>query len=394
MKIVEIIPFTRSAFAPTTLSYFSTKNIGRGDLVKINFRGKETFAIVEKTKELADKKSEVKKSRFALKPIAGIVKEKFLAEEWFSIFEVISKGMLISPSVVLTSLFPKALLNPKSAAAIAEAAARRHRKITAKGTGEERMQHLRSLVREHFARKKSIMILAPRIETLKKLEQGLARGIEKYAYVFSSEILSRKYLDNFNKAQREEHPVLVLGTYQALTFDRPDLETLVMEEEGSRLWREREGLPFDVRNIAQIIAAAKGWTLIFSDQILRIETIYYAEQGKIEASGPLSGRIQSAVETRLIEIGEKKENFSWISKELEQELEESIFKNEKILLFVNRKGYSSFTLCQDCSRAQLCPNCSTPFALHAPGTKERKFLCHHCLKPNFFIACNFLNNII
>ncbi|OGF82173.1 hypothetical protein A3B18_01850 [Candidatus Giovannonibacteria bacterium RIFCSPLOWO2_01_FULL_46_13] len=380
MKVLEVIPVTRSIYAPGTLSYFSTKNAARGDLVKINFRNKETFAVVWKTSDLAEEKAELKKIKsFKLKPISSVVKEKFLSEEWFKILEEISKNLFIPSSILLSSLIPKALLS-KSLILSENQPAGRHQKSAFRGSKEERIQFFKGLIREHFARKKSLAIIVPRIDTLKNLENELGKGIENYVFSFSSELTSKKYLTAYNRTATEAHPVLILGTYQAIFFGRNDIETLIVDEEGSRLWKEREGFPFDMRKIFEIISEAKGLKLIWSDQILRVETIYKTEHGEIEPKNSLTGRIQSQIETKIIPLVKDENGFHWISKELRREIEEALFRNEKILLFANRKGYSSFTICQDCSHLEVCPSCSTPLILHGAGTGKRKFLCHHCLK--------------
>src|SRR3989344_2398537 len=282
MKVLEVIPVTRSIYAPGTLSYFSTKNAARGDLVKINFRNKETFAVVWKTSDLAEEKAELKKIKsFKLKPISSVVKEKFLSEEWFKILEEISKNLFIPSSILLSSLIPKALLS-KSLILSENQPAGRHQKSAFRGSKEERIQFFKGLIREHFARKKSLAIIVPRIDTLKNLENELGKGIENYVFSFSSELTSKKYLTAYNRTATEAHPVLILGTYQAIFFGRNDIETLIVDEEGSRLWKEREGFPFDMRKIFEIISEAKGLKLIWSDQILRVETIYKTEHGEIE----------------------------------------------------------------------------------------------------------------
>ncbi len=171
---------------------------------------------------------------------------------------------------------------------------------------------------------------------------------------------------------------MIIGTPQVLFLDRPDLETLVIDEESSRLWRDRGFFSLDFRRVAEIVSEEKKLKLFFSDQVLRIETIYKSEIGLIEAKNTISGRIRGSVETKTIEMP-KTENFFWISDDLSREIKNSLHRGEKILLFVNRKGYSSFTICQDCSRPQLCPNCSVPLVLHKIKD-ARKFICHHCLK--------------
>src|SRR3972149_4408556 len=87
MKVLEVIPITRSIFAPGTLSYFSIEPASRGDLVKISLRNKESFAIVKKASEVAQEKAALKKSVFKLKPIKAVVCENFFSEDWFKILE-------------------------------------------------------------------------------------------------------------------------------------------------------------------------------------------------------------------------------------------------------------------------------------------------------------------
>jgi len=384
MKVLEVIPITRGIFASGTLSYFSIKPVSRGDLVKISLRNKETSAIVGKVADVSDEKVALKKSGFKLKPIKAVICEKFFSDDWFKILEKLSRTLLIPSHAILSSILPKAILaNPKSDfGKLTEVGLRKHLrehcKYALKGSFEDRVDYFRGIIREHFARKKSLMIITPRIDSIEKLKNLLGRGIDEYIFCFSSELAAKKYLLEYDKALKEAHPILIIGTPQVLFLDRPDLETLVIDEESSRLWRDRGFFSLDFRRVAEIVSEEKKLKLFFSDQVLRIETIYKSEMGLIEAKNTISGRIRDSVETKIIEML-KTENFSWISDNLSREIKDSLRRGEKILLFVNRKGYSSFTICQDCSRSQLCPNCSVPLVLHKIRD-ARKFICHHCFK--------------
>ena len=384
MKVLEVIPITRGIFASGTLSYFSIKPVSRGDLVKISLRNKETSAIVGKVADVSDEKVALKKSGFKLKPIKAVICEKFFSDDWFKILEKLSRTLLIPSHAILSSILPKAILaNPKSDfGKLTEVGLRKHLrehcKYALKGSFEDRVDYFRGIIREHFARKKSLMVITPRIDNIEKLKNLLGRGIDDYIFCFSSELAAKKYLLEYDKALREAHPILIIGTPQVLFLDRPDLETLVIDEESSRLWRDRGFFSLDFRRVAEIVSEEKKLKLFFSDQVLRIETIYKAEMGLIEAKNTISGRIQDSVETKIIEML-KTENFFWISDDLSREIKDSLRRGEKILLFANRKGYSSFTICQDCSRPQLCSNCSVPLVLHKIRD-ARKFICHHCFK--------------
>src|SRR3989338_7338279 len=150
MKVIEVIPIARSIFAPGTLSYFSIKPISRGDLVKIGLRGKETFAIVEKTSDVAEEKEALKKSGFKLKPIKAVVCEKFFSDNWFKILEGISKNLMIPPHIAISSLLSKAILSRELASPEESSEERGYRKYAVKGSFEDRADYLRGITREHF----------------------------------------------------------------------------------------------------------------------------------------------------------------------------------------------------------------------------------------------------
>lgn len=379
IKILEVIPVTRSTFAPESLSYFSTKNAGIGDLVKINLRNKETFAIVAGERDVLEEKASLKKIGFKLKPVSSVVSTNFFPKSYFKILNSLSNTLYIPKQLLLSSLLPKPLLSKNFKFEEVDYSSRTHSISAYRGTFEERVQFYKGIIRQNFAEGKSLIILTPAIESLEKLSAVLSRGIEKYAYSFSSDLTKKQYLEKTKDAINNPHPVLIIGTYQTVFLDRQDLETLVVDEEGSKLWYLGDLLPFDLRQILEIISLEKKMNLIYADNILRIETIYKADHGQIEKKNVLTGRIQSNTEIKILELQKSGKDFRWISEDLIKEVKEALQKKEKILFFVNRKGYGSFTICLDCGTPQTCPNCSIPAVIHL-SREERKFVCHHCLK--------------
>ncbi len=205
MKVLEVIPITRSVFAPEMLSYFSIKPVSRGDLVKISLRNKETSAIVEKVADVSDEKVALKKSGFKLKPIKTVICEKFFSDDWFKILEKLSRSLLIPPHAILSSLLPKAILtNPKSDfGKFTEVGLRENGKYALKGLFEDRVDYFRGIIREHFARKKSLMIVTPRIDGIEKLKNVWGRGIDEYIFCFSAELAAKNiYLSTIKLSEK------------------------------------------------------------------------------------------------------------------------------------------------------------------------------------------------
>ena len=378
MVVIEVISITRSPLKGP-LSYFSMKDLSRGDLVLVPVRGKFIEAIVTEVKDAKELKTSLKKSTFKLKPVKEVLSEKFFSERDFSILERIHRETMVEKELLLFKLIPKALFLQHKKNQFKARDNLTHLKYSIKGGIKDRIIEYRTMIREHFARNQSFLIVSPRTEILRLFKEELARGIEHYTYVFSSELSPKKYLEAWTGAESMAHPVLIITTPQGLLFDRADLETIVLDNDASDLWWDMERPWFDFRNIAKIFAEVRKNKLIYSGDVLSVERVWQIENRMIEALNPHLTRLHSKSETRLIKIAPSSETFSWFTRQGIEELEEAIFQNRSILIFANRKGYSSFTVCLDCSRTIVCPSCSSPLVVHAKPGAEREFSCHHCL---------------
>lgn len=68
-------------------------------------------------------------------------------------------------------------------------------------------------------------------------------------------------------------------------------------------------------------------------------------------------------------------NRSIFSRILQQEMERALDKREQIILFLNRRGASTFVMCRDCGAAIRCPHCNVPLTFHL---HNERLSCHHC----------------
>ena len=77
-------------------------------------------------------------------------------------------------------------------------------------------------------------------------------------------------------------------------------------------------------------------------------------------------------------------NRSMFSEELRQAIQDRLNKNEQIVLFLNRRGYASFTLCRDCGYVPQCPHCDISLTYHKT-TDQLK--CHYCGYQDLPLTC-------
>jgi primosomal protein N' (replication factor Y) len=68
-------------------------------------------------------------------------------------------------------------------------------------------------------------------------------------------------------------------------------------------------------------------------------------------------------------------NRSIFSRVLQREMKRALADREQIILFLNRRGASTFVMCRDCGTAIRCPRCDVPLTFHL---KSKRLTCHHC----------------
>jgi len=108
-----------------------------------------------------------------------------------------------------------------------------------------------------------------------------------------------------------------------------------------------------------------------------IETFDNIKKGKFTTS-KLSERYQNASlpNYEIINLNKTKlEPQSWISKEVIEKVDFHLKKNDQVLFFLNRRGFSPSVLCKKCLKTFSCPNCSINLVYHK---KKQFLLCHYC----------------
>ncbi|MCR4284262.1 MAG: primosomal protein N' [Parcubacteria group bacterium] len=380
MKLITVVPITKG-FLKKDLSYFTTKKIKPGSVVKIPLRKKTVPAIVISSKEIREVKSALKKSSFALKKISesgAPIFNPFFIDAVLEIAEYYASSL----SNVLNEMTPKVILENskqlKEQADKENKGKEEYKKISIfQGSDEERLKHYKSIIREEFAKDHSVLIILPTIlatiETSKKLE----KGIESHTIILHSEMPKKKLLEQWSEAISSKKPVLIISTGLFLSLPRKDLNTIIIDRESSSFYKYRTKPYIDIRKAAEIVSKHIRANLIYGDDIIRTEDYYNFKEESITPSHILSKAEQISVNMKKEE--EKTKKFIIISEELKKMLEESKNRNEHTVLFINRRGYSQTTICDDCRKTITCKICDSPLVLHKENTRKTNFICHKCI---------------
>lgn len=222
-------------------------------------------------------------------------------------------------------------------------------------------------------------MLVPEISlTPQMLERFISRfGKEKIAVIHSKLSLGEKY-DEWNKI-REGKARIVIGARSAIFAPVKNLGIIIIDEEHDSSYKSESNPKYDAKQVAKYIAKQNSCPLLLGSATPDINTYYKAtELNKIELL-KLTRRANNSKLPDVTVIDLKQElangNRSMLSRELYSQIEENLKQKRQTILFLNRRGYSTFIMCRDCGYTVKCKNCDISLTYHS---YENKLKCHYC----------------
>lgn len=213
--------------------------------------------------------------------------------------------------------------------------------------------------------------------------------------------------DTWQKARKGEIGVIV-GTRSALFTPLPHIGLIILDEEHDPSYKQAPTIQppyYHARAVAERIADLNHATLILGSATPDMETFYRAQKGMLtylHLPSRIMGhrqRVQKQARQRHVELrytpaeGEamtidlppvslvdmreelKHGNSSMFSRELHNRLGKVLERGEQAILFLNRRGQSTYVFCRDCGYVAMCENCDMPLTYHRHDEALR---CHYC----------------
>ncbi len=386
MNIIDVIPISKG-IGLDTLSYFSTKEATLGAIVDIPLRNKKVQGIVVAVKPAKDMKVEIKNAGFALKKIEKFKSTEFFSQAFMNMTKEIAEYYATSVGAVLDVLVPDYILKNVSklkkidSEKISSLESRTIKeKYVVQGDDEERYGTWKSLIRQEFAKKRSVLFITPTIEDAERSYELLEKGIEGYAFILTGSLTPKKIIETWNMIMKEEHPVVIIATGNFLSLPRVDIETIIVERESNKTYKILRRPFLDIRHVAEVFAEKKGIKIFLADNFLRVETLWREHEGELVQASPFKFRSLSTAEDTLIDMKIKKTpniSFKILSDEVQKLIMRTKEESEQMIILATRRGIAPTTVCGDCQNIVVCNNCSSPVVLHTLGEKTF-FMCHRC----------------
>ena len=171
-----------------------------------------------------------------------------------------------------------------------------------------------------------------------------------------------------------------------------DLGIVIIDEEHDSSYKSETTPRYNVKDVARYLAKEYSVPIVFGSATPDMDTYFKAQNGDIELL-ELTKRANEATlpNIKVVDMRDelKNGNRSSISMKLYEAIKKNIEEKRQTILFLNRRGYSTFIMCRDCGYVAKCKHCNIALTYHM---KENKLRCHYCgyeVKPfNTCPECN------
>lgn len=244
-------------------------------------------------------------------------------------------------------------------------------------TGSGKTEIYLHAIEHALSLEKEAIMLVPEIAlTPQMVLRFKMRFGEQVAVMHSGLSVGEKY-DEWRKVIRREVKVVV-GARSAVFAPFENLGLVILDEEHESSYKQEDSPRYHAREVAKWRAEFAHCPVILGSATPSIESYARAKKGVyhlVELPGRANAKPLPPVE--LIDMREqlKGGNRSMFSIELADAIRDRLKKKEQIVLFLNKRGFSSFVLCRDCGSTVQCPNCDISLTYHRMGEALR---CHYC----------------
>ena len=226
------------------------------------------------------------------------------------------------------------------------------------------------------------LALVPEISLTPQTVQRFSARFPEQVAVLHSRLKPGERFDEWWRIHDGDFGV-VIGPRSALFAPQPDLGLIVLDEEHDSSYKQSEPAPrYHAREAALELARLTGAVVILGSATPDVTTSYRAATGELEFL-ELPRRIRQGTEdsalARVEVVDMKKElvsgNRDMFSRLLRTEMARALDAGEQIILFINRRGFSTSVHCRHCGNVVRCRRCEVSLVYH--GARGR-LLCHHC----------------
>ena len=245
-------------------------------------------------------------------------------------------------------------------------------------TGSGKTEIYLQLIEKMLKQGKSSIMLVPEISlTPQTIDRFIARFGEEEIAVLHSKLSTGERFDEWNKI-KDGKAKIIIGARSAIFAPAQNLGLIVIDEEHDESYQSEASPRYDSIEVAEYLCNKFNIPLVLGSATPSMREFYKAKMGKINLL-TLSQRANNSTLPKVEIVDLRDElangNKTMISYKLQEEIKKNIETKKQTILYFNRRGFSSFLMCQDCGHTFKCDRCDITLTYHKV---ENKLKCHYC----------------
>jgi primosomal protein N' (replication factor Y) len=281
-------------------------------------------------------------------------------------------------------------LNPEQAKALAAIVERMDKPVAGGSafllhgvTGSGKTEIYLQAIAHALERGQGAIVLVPEIsltpQTVERFKARFSSGPRQtLVAVLHSHLSSGERHDEWHKI-RQGRARIVIGARSAIFAPVEPLGLIIVDEEHEHSYKQEEAPRYHARDVAVVRGQMEGAAVVLGSATPSMESYYNARRGKY-ALLELTGRVddQKMPVVRVVDMRQAsrlEKGVPIFSHQLREAILQRLERREQVILFLNRRGWSSSLQCGRCGYVAECPNCSVSLTYHRAG---QRLLCHIC----------------
>ncbi len=230
-----------------------------------------------------------------------------------------------------------------------------------------------------------VLLLVPEISLTPQLVERVRSRLRAPIAILHSQLTELERAQQWWRVRRGQADV-VLGSRSAVFAPIPRLGLVCLDEEGSAAYKQDRTPRYETGWVARRLAAVSGARLVAGSATPSVVAYHDAQRGDL-ALATLTHRVRGQdAEVELVDMRDEfaAGNRQPLSKRLLEVVERTLQNEEQVILYLNRRGMSTYVMCRDCGKSVQCLGCSVSLVQHAAGRAQGAqnqfdgLVCHYC----------------
>lgn len=396
MHYYEVAPTQLIRPGSSAFTYEYDRPLLVGQIVTIEVGRKQLLGVVMKITVKPD---------YDTKSIATVLEGKLLPPQLVELSQWMSAYYATHLSQTLQTILPRGLqktrrarkkspqtalrdrttfvLNKTQSAAVEQIEAATPGTVLLHGiTGSGKTAVYVEMARRTLTNGRSVIVLVPEIALTPQLVDEFSAHFDNVILTHSRQTEAERHLA-WEQALASETPRIVIGPRSALFLPLGTVGLIIIDEAHEPSFKQEQSPRYSALRVASVLAKAHDAKLILGSATPAVSDYYLAK----ESHRPIVAMNTSAKQVKAPHINlvdmTKRLNFRrhrFLSDSLLAELEKTFAAGNQALIFHNRRGSASTTLCENCGWQAACPRCFVPLTLHADKHELRCHICGHTEK--------------